>query len=947
MADPFSITGSAVGVISLGLTICQGLLAYYGPYKSFHEEINEVASRVQSLNSLLTTLNDLLANSPTFHASPSPQPIQAAIQSIQSCSQGLHKLDKIRTKCRTSHPPGKPSRSANQLNRLLYPFRQETLVKLMGTVTWLQDNLNTSLLLLQIAMQSSESTQMDLLVAKSSSAAFDTNEIKNIATRLDVRHSNLEGTVNLLQHRLDQMESHMRASMERQLISPGSLRQLMDNQQANDGCFRSLAPSVWTQRRNRKKSPDNQAKKVLSLIYRHTVCNRFLKYTLTASLTVTKSAGGCSISPNLQFRAIVPNDSPAFSLIQATMERLKLGDCNQSIIRDTRTALFELFYTGKASLSDTLENGDTIMHAVVQWEDTDPCWEPNQWADWRVLIGDLADAGLAPNCVNDQGQTPADLIAASYSRSEGCRNSVNFAQVVDICSDLFARGSFITLDETYTSLHLIDVKVVEFFDSNTLQLIWSLADKEGAQVTSHQPPDIETEIRPILPLISRSDDQLRLLVNNGLCFSEWLPSYVEWPTGLEILLQSGYKPDNVILGHACYSGYEDLVRLILQTEGFHPGTHELESASLSGNPQFSKLVVEAVAHRRRELQLLVKKELAADKTAHLNIRPGTLLDRQAFNASQLLLEASIEIGGLCPTNQCSVYDTDNLSIQTAEQLWDAGFEDVDEVDELGYTSLMKLNGIRRFDWKPDFLLKNAAWLISKGADMHRKIPGSKHPTVLSLSHRIGKCMRDHTCWGAADTDLLYRIMVDDARDDCSCSCSIGGCSALTKLLDGIFDRVGVSFGLEKKVVVKEGYITLWRLVGLFDVSAWRDKTCFNSTVASAIIRYIAFTELELTHTCHKHGYGWEHFMSEEAIKEIHEEEGDLVQSLEELVHEFCEGYLDYPYALCEYVRNVMWPRLDNFQYEKVSGSGANDLDELAINVKLVRYPTAPPWRSDD
>jgi hypothetical protein len=150
MADPFSITGSAVGVVSLGLTICQGLLAYYGPYKSFYEDINEATSRVQSLNSLLATLNDIIANSPSFRASPTTQPIQAAIQNIQSCSHRLQKLDKMQIKCRTSHPLGTPSRLDGHVNRLLYPFRQETLVKLMATVTWLQDNLNTSLLLLQM-----------------------------------------------------------------------------------------------------------------------------------------------------------------------------------------------------------------------------------------------------------------------------------------------------------------------------------------------------------------------------------------------------------------------------------------------------------------------------------------------------------------------------------------------------------------------------------------------------------------------------------------------------------------------------------------------------------------------------------------------------------------------------------------------------------------------------
>jgi hypothetical protein len=150
--------------------------------------------------------------------------------------------------------------------------------------------------------------------------------------------------------------------MTRECIRPDSLRQLMHDQQSNDECFRFLGPDLWSHGRNRRKWPNNQAKKVMSLIYRHTVCNRFLQFTITASLTVTKAAGGCSISPNLQFRAIVPGDSPAFSLLRATMDCLIGREHNESIIRDTRIALFELFYAGKASLSDTLGDGTTIMH---------------------------------------------------------------------------------------------------------------------------------------------------------------------------------------------------------------------------------------------------------------------------------------------------------------------------------------------------------------------------------------------------------------------------------------------------------------------------------------------------------------------------------------------------------------------------------------------------------
>lgn len=48
MGDTFSVAGGAVGVISLGLTVCQGLLAYYGPFKAVDEQIHEIGDNNQT-----------------------------------------------------------------------------------------------------------------------------------------------------------------------------------------------------------------------------------------------------------------------------------------------------------------------------------------------------------------------------------------------------------------------------------------------------------------------------------------------------------------------------------------------------------------------------------------------------------------------------------------------------------------------------------------------------------------------------------------------------------------------------------------------------------------------------------------------------------------------------------------------------------------------------------
>jgi len=136
----------------------------------------------------------------------------------------------------------------------------------------------------------------------------------------------------------------------------------MRDQAENDNHVDMLRGNHWRQRQGRQARTGGQAKKVISLMFRHAVCNRFLKYAVTASLTVTNGSGGCSISPNVQFRAIVSDNSPAFRLLQETNLRLEKLESQETLIQETRAALFELFYTREASLSDTRGNGDTILH---------------------------------------------------------------------------------------------------------------------------------------------------------------------------------------------------------------------------------------------------------------------------------------------------------------------------------------------------------------------------------------------------------------------------------------------------------------------------------------------------------------------------------------------------------------------------------------------------------
>ena len=99
----------------------------------------------------------------------------------------------------------------------------------------------------------------------------------------------------------------------------------------------------------------------MSLHARRMFCNKILRFSASVSLEITTGAGGLAISPKLEFHALVPWDSPAFQLIWDAYKNLILQS-NASTIQETHRKLFELFDEKRALQSDTLADGNTILH---------------------------------------------------------------------------------------------------------------------------------------------------------------------------------------------------------------------------------------------------------------------------------------------------------------------------------------------------------------------------------------------------------------------------------------------------------------------------------------------------------------------------------------------------------------------------------------------------------
>ena len=57
MADPFSIAGTAVGITSLDIQTCQGLIKYYVQFRGYHEDIDVVITHLEIVETILKALD--------------------------------------------------------------------------------------------------------------------------------------------------------------------------------------------------------------------------------------------------------------------------------------------------------------------------------------------------------------------------------------------------------------------------------------------------------------------------------------------------------------------------------------------------------------------------------------------------------------------------------------------------------------------------------------------------------------------------------------------------------------------------------------------------------------------------------------------------------------------------------------------------------------------------
>ena len=166
--------GSAVGIASLGIQICQGLISYYHNWRSYHDDISAACDKVGSLERTFALLKAILGQD-SLNAEQTAQ----VRDSLLSCKDNIRALEKRCAKLQaSSQPTNIRERAAAVTKRALYPFKASTLAKVSEAVNDVLDQLALAVQTLHLGISSSDHSQLVNVAGRVDDVAAQLSELK-------------------------------------------------------------------------------------------------------------------------------------------------------------------------------------------------------------------------------------------------------------------------------------------------------------------------------------------------------------------------------------------------------------------------------------------------------------------------------------------------------------------------------------------------------------------------------------------------------------------------------------------------------------------------------------------------------------------------------------------------------------------------------------------------
>ncbi|KAK6614760.1 hypothetical protein H4I96_01081 [Botrytis cinerea] len=456
MAD---VLGTAVGVVSLGLQVSQGIVSYYSAYRDQAEEIDGIAQRTQALH---TTLKHLQASLRSLHSNHTSA-VTLFAATVASCEDNIKTLETTLQKCQHSVP-------------------------VENIVGKLQANVDMAIMALQLEVSCKISEQTSNIVTTS---AITTTGINFVAKELQSLNASFMHIDAILPTLKDVMDRHLQRDIRSrslnqymiqelsnvrmtlqdvpEIVEQATSRALKSNQTqpaetVNNASSNALV--LGSDKRAFKKSkrqvarnkclcqsqallegkhiywffstkylqflrsridsgfcrPDCpsrsyfEKKNTWELTYSH--CSRLFSGILRARLCIISTAGSLlSISPNITFRRTVSSKSPVFKLMNDIRGRAyKVDSIGVSLDMDDVTIqIGKMLANGQASLTDVNRRGESILHMACLIAEDLELTNAEVFQSYKRFLRFLAanTPSTMANDTNTNGERPLEILFGS------------------------------------------------------------------------------------------------------------------------------------------------------------------------------------------------------------------------------------------------------------------------------------------------------------------------------------------------------------------------------------------------------------------------------------------------------------------------------------------------------------------------------------------------------
>ena len=662
--------------------------------------------------------------------------------------------------------------------------------------------------------------------------------------------------------------------------------------------------------------------------------NSLAAMALSTSIVISKGAGKCyQISPSLTLRGVVNGSSPAFALLKDLRKIYSDTDLHYLDVMsklNKRTSLLtrsvrRLLKEGTVSPHEVDENGRTLLHYALSCNQFP--YMLDKIPAFGELVHTLLDAHVAINEVDLAGQTAFDYLISNLDWYIPCKGERNL--IGELLANNGAEMSEVFLKKSASMFKMS----VEMHSINMLEP-WQDATECGPLSLAIL-RESEQDVIRILRAKPSSINELNRRKLNPLHLANC------WPRGIQLLLDAGANylvhqadicgglPITYSIHFRCFDAIELLVNAgsAFSSPAWICDWEEVLHI-LEREDEIPIFLLSTLQERRRKLLDLAKLTLPAEVWADLDVPTDRLLDGRAAEIQRVLIDADIEIPESISVRWTpgAVYHGPIRSAKQADQLWDAGFRDIDSPNDLGRTPIMVTDCHAKLEYDQ--------WLLDHGADLHGEIP-SVHHNECGKGHRITGLTKIHYVarnlgWNGR---LLITSKVDSAPrvvngplinfeglltqtgclDDCHCACSSGGCAPFTVLLK----TLNKSPNLYLKDPEEPSECRRLLLQQLESPGHPASSAPMLSNIIEKVIRFETFEALQLTHTCCEFGlYSPSRRYTPEEVQEIHEEWEELLSKHEDLVSEFCHKFQELGGTLTSFLEGYWQTRMDEVLKEE-------------------------------